>query len=168
MTAFEISDIKHFMSQLLGTSLFDHFLLTEGIISTGITYTIDGHINDSFYSEADIENLRLQNLSYLPFGQLRGTCFSIIKGKNTPVSFHFVFMLSPENMKHTLEQSGSSFTANDISGMFINLTFKNQKLICTTGISYKLFSTDKTLDHEWDLLVEKFFRKHQIPIEKQI
>ncbi|MCU6763209.1 Uncharacterised protein [uncultured Roseburia sp.] len=168
MTAFEISDIKHFMNQLLLTSLFDHFLFTEGTISTGVTYTIDGHINDSFYSEADLKELKLQDLDYLPFGQLRSTCFSIIKGKNTPVSFRFVLMLSPENMRHTIERSGSGFTAADVSGMFINLTYKNQKLICTTGISYKLFSTDKTLDYEWDLMVEKFFHQHQIPIEKQI
>ncbi len=168
MTAFEICDIKHFMSQFLGTPLFDHFLLSEATISTGATFHIDGHKNEAFYGETDMDDLALSDLDYLPFAQLRSTCFSMIRGKNTPVSFRFIFMLSPQNMAQTLSQSGSTYTAEDISAMFLNLNYKNQKLFCTTGISYRLFSTDRTLDQEWDTLVEKFFRKHQIEIEKQI
>ncbi len=91
MTVFEISDIKYFMGRLLGSPMFDHFLLTEAHICAGITYTLDGHINDSFYSEDDLENLHLKGFSYLPFSFLRGTCFDMIKGKNTPIFLPMVY-----------------------------------------------------------------------------
>ena len=168
MTVFEISDIKYFMGRLLGSPMFDHFLLTEAHICAGVTYTLDGHINDSFYSEDDLETLHLKGFSYLPFSFLRGTCFDMIKGKNTPVSFRFVFMLSPENTAHTLARSQSSFRPEDISGMFLNINYRNGRLQCTTGISYRLFSPDKTLEYEWDDLAEKFFRKNQIAVEKSL
>lgn len=168
MTVFEISDIKYFMGRLLGSSMFDHFLLTEANICAGITYTLDGHINDAFYSQEDLEQFHLEDLEYLPFSFLRGTCFHMIKGKNTPLSFRFVFMLSPENTAHTLAQSKSSFLPEDISGMFLNINYRNGRLQCTTGISYRLFSPDKTLEYEWDDLAEKFFRKNQIAIEKSL
>ena len=166
MTAFEISDIKYFMGRLLGSTMFDHFLLTEGVIRAGITYTLDGHINASFYSEEDLEQLHLKGLSYLPFSYLRGTCFQMIKGKNTPLSFRFVFMLSPENMAQTLARSQSRFGPDDISGMFLNITYQNGRLLCTTGISYRLFSPDKTLEYEWADLAERFFHKNQIAVER--
>lgn len=81
----------------------------------------------------------------------------MMKGRNVPLYFQFVFQLSPENMQRTLAQCDSSFTPSDISAMFINLTFKDGKLTATTGISYRIFSLDKSLEQAWDKLVEKFF-----------
>lgn len=167
MTVFEISGIRHFMSRLLGSSLFDHFLLVEGSINAGITYTLDGRINKSFFPETDMEELHLQNLDCIPFSCVRNTCFEIIRGKNTPVSFHFVFKLSPENMAHTIKCCNTSFVPDDISGMFLNINFKDGRLTCTTGISYRLFSADRSLEHEWDRLAVRFFRKNQIEIETE-
>lgn len=165
MTAFEISDIKSFMSRLFGSPLFDHFLLAEATIQTVATYHIDGQLNRSFFSEKELEEKHLSDCPCAPFSLLRESCFTMMKGKNVPLSFQFVFQLSPENMARTLNTSGSTFTSDDVSAMFINLNYKNGKLICTTGISYKLFSMDKSLDREWDALVEKFFKKNRIEID---
>ncbi len=164
MTAFEICDIKQFMSQLLASPLFDNFLLSEATIQTNVTYQIDGQLQTGFYQEDQLEALGISpdTCKYVPFSLVRGNCFDLMKGKNIPLSFRFVFMLSPENMANTLAKTISSFSVNDVSGMFINLTFRGGKLLCTTGISYKIFSVDKTLDQEWDHLVELFFKKHQI------
>ncbi len=165
MTAFEISDIKQFMNRLLGSSLFDNFLLSEAMIQTGVTYQIDGTLQRIFYTEDQLEELGITNSTYVPFSLVRSNCFDLIKGKNVPLAFRFVFLLSPENMANTIEHSHSSFSSNDISGMFINLNYRGGKLTCTTGISYKTFSMDKSLEQEWDMLVEKFFKKAQIEIE---
>ncbi|MBQ8663162.1 MAG: hypothetical protein IJ471_04830 [Eubacterium sp.] len=165
MTAFTISDIKQFMNRLLGSPLFDNFLLSEAMIQTGVTCQIDGSLQKSFYTEEQLEELGITDYPYAPFSLVRGNCFDLMKGKHVPVSFRFVFLLSPENMANTLEHSHSSFTANDISGMFINLNYRGGKLTCTTGISYKTFSMDKTLEQEWDVLVERFFKKSQIEME---
>jgi hypothetical protein len=77
-----------------------------------------------------------------------------------------VFELSPENLRRTLESVHSSYTVSDLSGVFINLKFQNQMLTLTTGISYRIFSADKSLDAEWDTLVKKFLTRNQIAFEE--
>lgn len=165
MIALELVDIKDFMNKLLRSEVFDHFLLQEATIHSSASYVIDGKINRSFYSQQELEELHLENNSYLPFSMLRTNCFDLIKGKRTPTSFRFVFMLSSENLERTLASIGSSFTASDLSGVFLNLKYQNQLLTLTTGISYRIFSPDKTLDNEWDYLVQKFLKQNQIPYE---
>lgn len=97
---------------------------------------------------------------------LRGNCFDLIKGRKTPSAFRFVFLLSPENMKKTVTSVGSSYQSNDITGMYINLKYQNQLLSLTTGIAYNIFSTDKTLESEWDKLVIRFLKQNDISYEE--
>jgi hypothetical protein len=154
------------MNELLRTDTFDHFLLQEAVIVSAATYVIDGHITKDFYSAQELEELGLSGYSMLPFSFLRGSCFDLIKGKKAPASFRFVFELSPENLRRTLESVHSSYTVSDLSGVFINLKFQNQMLTLTTGISYRIFSADKSLNAEWDTLVKKFLTRHQIAFEE--
>ena len=49
--------------------------------------------------------------------------------------------------------------------MYLHFTYKNDVLICTTGISYRLFSLDKSLEQEWDRLVLIFLRQNGIAAE---
>jgi len=154
------------MSKLLKSDTFDNFLLQEAVISNGATYTIDGRISKSFYTEDEIEELELQDLSILPYRLLRNNCFDLIKGKKTPHSFKFIFLLSPENLSKTLAAADSSYSPNDISGVFINLKYQNQLLTLTTGISYNIFSTDKSLENYWDKMIQKFLFQHEIAFEE--
>ena len=80
--------------------------------------------------------------------------------------FKFIFLLSPENLKNTLSSLESSFSENDISGVFLNLRYQNDLLTLTTGISYNIFSTDKTLELQWDRLVKKFLYNNEINFEE--
>lgn len=166
MIALDISGIKDFMHKLLCTETFDHFLLKEATIQTGITWNLEGELNNDFYSTEELDELGLTGLSFLPFGQMRAQCFHLIKGKRTPSYFKFVFLLSPENLSRTLAQTHSTFTPEDITGMFINLKFQHGKLLLTTGISYRIFSVDKSLEQEWDSLVKRFLANHEISFEE--
>lgn len=166
MIALALTDIKDFMNKLLKTNTFDNFLLQEAMITNSATYTINGQLTKDFYSNDELEELQLQNCRFLPFSMLRGNCFDLMKGKRTPVSFRFVFLLSPQNMEKTILSINSSYTTSDISGIYINLKYQNQQLFLTTGISYTIFSTDKTLEKEWDKLVLKFLKQHQISYEE--
>ena len=165
MIALQFADIKDFMNKLLCTELFDHFLLPEATISTFATHTIDGHLHPDFFSPEDEQYDLLKQTAISPFSLLRPICFQLIKGNRTPLGFKFVFQLSPENQRRTVEKSGSSFKTEDITGMFLNLKYQDQKLTCTTGISYRTFSMDKSLEQEWDRLVTVFFKNHKIPYE---
>ena len=166
MIALEITNKKDFMNKLLRSETFDNFLLQEAIITSGATYQIDGRINKGFYSEEEVEEMGIAGYRMLPFSFLRGNCFDLIKGKKTPAAFKFVFLLSPDNLEKTIAAAGSPFTRNDITGTFINLTFQNQLLTLTTGISYSIFSLDKSLENYWDESVEKFLNKNEIEYEK--
>ena len=146
MIALKLTDIKSFMNQLLCSDTFDHFLLSEASITKDATFTIDGHINAAF--------------------KLRSVCYQLIRGRQTPLFFKFVLMLSPQNTANVLARSGSSYLPSDISGIFINIIFQNGTLHLTTGISYTVFSTDRGLEHEWNLLIKKFLTKHAIPYDE--
>ena len=154
------------MNKLLRSEIFDHFFLQEAVITGGATYTLNGQITKGFYSEEELTELHLNGYRFLPFSMLRGNCFDLIKGKKTPSSFRFVFLLSPENTQKTITSVGSSYKPSDVTGMYINLKFQNQLLSLTTGIAYNIFSTDKTLENEWDKLVVKFLKQHEISFEE--
>lgn len=166
MIALELTDVKDFMNKLLRSEVFDHFHLQEAVITSGATYTINGQITKGFYSEEELTELHLEGCRFLPFGMLKTNCFDLIKGKKTPSAFRFVFLLSPENMEKTLTAVGSSYKASDVTGMYINLKYQNQLLSLTTGIAYNIFSTDKTLENEWDKMVVKFLKQHEIAFEE--
>lgn len=166
MIALNISEIKDFMNKLLCTDTFDNFLLKEATIQNSMTYNLDGTLNTDFFSSEELETVGLTGLTFLPYGQVRTQCFNLIKGKRTPSYFKFVLLLSPANLARTLEQTHSSFTPEDITGMFVNLKFQNGKLLLTTGISYRIFSVDKSLEQEWDSLMKRFLANHEITFEE--
>lgn len=166
MIALELTDIKDFMNKLLRSEVFDHFLLQEAVITSSATYTINGQITKGFFTEEELEELHLNGCRFLPFSMLKGNCFDLIKGKKTPSSFRFVFLLSPTNLEKTITAVGSSYKASDVTGMYINLKYQNQLLSLTTGIAYNIFSTDKTLEAEWDKMVVKFLKQHEITFDE--
>lgn len=166
MIALELTDIKSFMNKLLTTNTFDNFLLQEAVIQGNASFVIDGHLQKGFYSEEELETLHLTKDNILPFSMLKTNCYDLIKGKKTPSSFKFVFLLSHDNLENTLRSLSSSYTIQDLSGVFMNIKYQNQLLTLTTGISYRIFSTDKSLEQEWDRLVMKFLRQHEISYEE--
>lgn len=166
MIALNILEIRDFMNKLLIGDVFDHFLLKEAVIQTDVTWTLDGTLHSDFYSSDELEEQGLSGFSFLPFEKLRSRCFDLIKGKRTPAYFKFVFLLSPDNLARTLAQTHSQFTPEDITGMFLNMKFQNGQLIVTTGISYRIFSADKSLEQEWDQLIIRFFKNHEITFEE--
>ena len=166
MIALALPEVKIFMNKLLCSEIFDNFLLQEAVIQNSISYQIQGTLHPDFYSAEELEAEHLTGLSFIPYGKVRSQCFNLIKGKRTPTFFKFVLLLSPANLQNTLQQTHSSFTAQDISAVFLNLKFQNNKLLLTTGISYRTFSTDKSFEQEWDILIKKFLKNHEIIFEE--
>ncbi len=166
MVALSIVDIKDFMNKLLRSEVFDHFLLQEASISGHISYVLDGHLNMNFYAKNELEELGLSGLAFTPFSMVRSHCYDLIKGKRTPSSFKFVFLLSPENLERTLTKSGSGLTPADITACYLNLKYQNQQLVVTTGVSYRTFVLDKSFEFEWDSLIKKFLKNNLISFEE--
>ena len=136
MKAFYMKDQKHFMNQLLKSELFDHFLLAEATIHGAVSYQIDGHVNRDFYDADELAAITADGSEYLPFSYLRPVFFELIRGRHTPLYLKFVFLLSPSNAKKTILSSDTGFGPDDISGIFLNLTFRDGQMVLTTGVSF--------------------------------
>lgn len=162
MIAVQIQDIKDFMSKLLLGNAFDSFWLSEASITTSVSYTIDGFLHSEFYDTQEAELLQEEGRTYALWRDMKPFCFSVIKGKKTPLSFKIVFMLSKKNTQKLLASSKLSYQLEDIFGLFVNFQFDGQYLTCTTGTSLKTFSLDKSLDRVWDEMILKFFKQQQI------
>ncbi len=161
MIALKITETKNFMAKLLTSNVFDAFLLEECTITTFNTFHIDGHVNHDFYKEESENSLTLSL-----WGEMRPLCYQIIRGKNTPLNFKFVFHLSPSNTEKLLQQTQSSFTILDVHALVLSVRFDGSNIQCTTGTSLSLFSMDKSLEQSWDSMVKKFFTASSIPFEE--
>lgn len=159
MISLHLINVKDFMSHLLLTETFDNFYFIEGEIVTFNTFTIDGFIQKDFY-DTD-EGLT----EYSCWKALRDYCFSLIRGKRTPLSFRFVFSLSRENIDRTVRQSAPALNPEDVKGLYLNIRYSGSRLSCVTGTSFKTFTLDKSLEIAWDDMVKKFLKQKEIEFE---
>ena len=160
MIALALTDVKECMGKLLLSETFDPFYFIEGEIVTFSTFTIDGYLKKDFY---DAENA--PEREYALWKDVREFCFSIIKGKRTPLSFKFVLGLSDSNIEKLLIQQELDFKPQDVRGLYINLKYDGQNLQCVTGTAMNLFTMDKSLEQAWDKMIQKFFTQKEIKYE---
>lgn len=160
MLAFELTEVKECMSKLLLSDIFDPFLFIEGVIVTFGTFHIDGFLKKEFFEE-DCAPER----EYMLWKDVREYCFSLIKGKRTPLRFQFVFGLSKSNIEKLLTGQGLSYTLQDVKGLYLNIKYDGKGLQCTTGTSMNLFTMDKSLEQAWDTMVQKFLMQKEIAFE---
>lgn len=160
MISLTLTDIKEFTSQLLLKDTFDNFSFIEGEIVTFNTFHIDGFIQKDFFDT----NTELPE--YSCWKNVREFCLHIIRGKRTPLSFRFVLSLTPENIARLIAQNKSSLRPEEVHGLYLNLHFDGTQLTCVTGTSLKTFTLDKSLEHVWDEMAEKFLHQKGIPFEK--
>ena len=165
MKAFYLKDQKQFMNRLLESKLFDHFLLMEASIHGAISYSVDGHINREFFGSEVLNEWASDGSEYIPFSYFRPICYELIRGKHTPLYMKFVFLLSPANTAKTIASTDTGFSAEDVSGIFLNLTFRDGQMVLTTGVSYRTFTPDRSLDNAWDTLAARFLSSHGIDFD---
>lgn len=166
MLALNILDVKDFMNQLLIRDTFDPFSLIEASIVTFSTFTIDGKLQQEFFDTDTLATLKETSQSYAAWRDLKSYCFSIIRGKRTPVSFKIVFRLPSAQMQKLFEASPSGIFPEQIGGLYLNLQYKNKALLCTTGVSFHSFVLNKYPEQLWDSMVTDFLQKHGIAFEQ--
>lgn len=168
MIALSITDVKGFMKQLLTMECFDNFLVLETLIATATTFTIDGRLNQEFLE--DSENGEVKETDSIrdnlqTWGMVRPICFELIKGKKLPLYFKAVLQLSGDNTSRFLNSINTSFSRNDVSGLYMNISFDRKELRIVTGTSVRTFSMDKSLEQEWDSMVKRFLTKNNIEFD---
>lgn len=158
-------DTKKCTSALFLQSVFDSFYFIEGTITTFNQYQIDGRLKKEFFRQGAEEEAQVSDREYALWKEQREFCFSIIKGKRTPLAFRLVFSLSAPNVMRLVEKEELSFTDTDIQGLYLNFKYDGSTLTCTTGTSMNLFTMDKSLEQAWDKMAQRIFAKHEIPFE---
>lgn len=175
MIALNILDIKKFMSAFLIGSLFDDYLLIESQITTFCTFSIDGRLEKLFGAEggSDAEETAKnrdtsedQGADYVRWSAVREKCFSVIKGKHTPLFFKFVFFFPPEKLREFLNRTDSPLLPQQLGGLCLNLRFDGTNLFLTTGLSLKVFSPDRELGRAWDDFVRQLLIDHDILVSE--
>lgn len=154
-------DTKKCMSELLLHETFDSFLFIEGDITTFNQFHIDGFLKKKFFSDEEIEER--SGIDYSYWKDIREFCFSIIKGKHTPLDFKFIFSLPAADMEGFLIRVGLNLTTADVKGLYLNFRYNGESLSCITGTSFHTFVPDKSLEQAWDKEVLQIFEQLGIP-----
>lgn len=157
-----LMNTKNCMSVLLLSDRFDHFSFVGGEITTYCTFQIDGTYHPEFYPE----NEETSPDPYVRWKQVREYCFSLIKGKQTPLRFHFILSLAPDQIEALLQKEELPYQTSDIKGLYLNFRYDGTRLTCTTGTSFHTFVLDKSLEHLWDSTVPKLFIKNRMEFEE--
>lgn len=157
MIALRIEEIKEFTSGLFLGTIFDCFLLREATVITFNTFSIDGHIKQGYYSERELEENQIEDLS--AWAVIKPICFSLLKGKKLPGSFQITLQLCPADMEEFLLRSQVGLAAEQIGGLYINIRYEEGSLYCVTGTSLKVFTLDKAIEIEWDEYIRIFLRQ---------
>lgn len=165
MTACRITELKKFMSHLLGSDCFDSFLLKEASIVTYNTFLIDGQIRKEFYPKEERDDPGLHPYELSRWKDMRPLCFSLIKGTNTPLSFKFVLHLIPDAAEKMIQKSGDDISPGFVHSFVVTIRYDGSDITCTTGVSLSGFSLDKTAETLWDKTFLKFLEKKEIGFE---
>ena len=157
-----IMNTKNCMSVLLLSDRFDSCYVIGGEITTYCTFQIDGTYHPEFF--ADKEDAGSE--PYVRWSYVREYCLSLIKGKQTPLRFHFILSLSPDQIEALLQRADLPYRSGDIKGLYLNFRFDGTRLLCTTGTSFHTFVQDKSLEHLWDGTVMKLFASKGLEFEE--
>jgi len=165
MIALQINSMKQFMNHLLVADTFEPFLLEEAVIGTASTFTIDGHVNQAFYSN-DESDATEQKYDLRPWSELKGLCFDLIKGKRTPLFFRFVLHLMPEKASALLEKEHCGLDLSQLKALVLNIRYDGSKAVLTTGTAFHTFVLSKEPDVIWDKAMKKYLSGKGISYEE--
>lgn len=103
--------------------------------------------------------------SFVPGSVFALCCFSIIKGKQPPVSFQITFFLDKDKASNLFNDP---MLANnqDIDGFTLHLSYRNHTLSLSTGTVFSRFSLDRDSERLWDHYVAAWIKQKQLDFEE--
>ncbi len=162
MRSFQIQDKNVFMTKLLTRDVFDRFLLTEASITSYATFEVDGAFHSEYFKDQTDWKEDEKDAGYCQWTRVRPFIYDLTKGKLTPLKMRIVLSLAPTGIRKLINENCVTVPMEQIGGLFVNIQFDGAEILCTSGISTKVFTTDRSLEQVWDEMVEKFFQQNQI------
>ncbi|MBO4872593.1 MAG: hypothetical protein J5496_04170 [Lachnospiraceae bacterium] len=139
MLGLSVIRLKDFTRHLFVSDSFDDFYLSEARFATSFTASFDGKILS--------ENAPSP---YISWGRLRPLAYQLIKGKELPKSFSLVLVYPEEKTAALLAAAGREADPENLPSLFLNLRYRQEQLMLTTGISEQSFFPDFELPKLWD------------------
>lgn len=164
MVSLKMEDLKTFTAQLFLKDTFDGWLVREAVIVTFNSFTIDGRIRQGFYTEKELEENKIEELS--SWKVLRPICYSLIKGKKLPESFQITLQLPPDDVEEFLQNAQLDLTVDQVQGLYMNVRYENNEIHCVSGTSLNIFTLDRQIEIEWDEATRLYFKDRQIPYDE--
>ncbi len=165
MLAIKITDVKAFMHHLLIGNTFDCFETVEVSITTFNTFSIDGKLKRDFFDTDTLDIFGQRHMNYSLWKELKPYSYSIIRGKQPPLHFKIIFQLPADRIQAVLKEIHTQAISEIVRGLYLNLQYKNNELLCTTGVSLGAFVPDKRVEHEWDTFVKTFLKDQHITFD---
>ena len=164
MLALTLSSLKDATSHLFAQSTFDCFDVLTVTISSYITFSMDGHLNAAFFDNSEDTDTREPD-RLCSWKRLRPICFSIIKGKQPPVSFQITLFLDRDRAA-SLFSDGLLSQNQDIDGFTLHLSYRNHTLTFSTGTVFTRFSLDRDSERLWDQYILAWAKSQQLSFEE--
>ncbi len=166
MVALSVKSTKNIMGALLMTEAFDDFEVCEVTITTFNTFSIDGHIEKNFYTSEEINDMQEGLPIFSSWKDIRPICFSLIKGKKTPVSFKFILQANSRLIDELCSNAEVTVQRDLIKGLVLNIKYEEGRVNLVSACSYKTFTMDKSLDEAWDKYLPQLLNKLKLDYEE--
>lgn len=153
MEIFSIDEKTEYLKELFEKEKYDSFYLYEARVKTKLDYYVNGRLNREYFDTEEQADLP----EYVEWKDIKQIVYSYIKGKRLPIGFKIILMFNRENISRLLEMNNLPVKTEDVSALFMNVVYEHEALSVTTGISLKIFTMDKTLEHVWDDTVKKYY-----------
>ncbi len=148
------------MTLLFSRDYFDAYALEEGEITTYAAFNIDGRFRPEFFKNEDSGGTADgASLEFVPWGKIRETCASLIKGKNTPLSIRLVLWQDPSKYPDIPNRE-------NVRSLLIMIRFDGSSLSVTSGLNKIDFSLDRSAESFWDAEIPKILLKAGVDFEE--
>ena len=161
MIALQITDQKLFTRKLFLEETFDGFALIRARFQTKCVFDMDVRLIPEYYNEEERRLLEEEGRHYSSWKEIKPYCTFLIKGKRLPLSFDIQLMAIPRP-----GMSPDGISPDDVTGLSLNIQYRNSRFLCTTGVSYRRFILDKAPETAWDHRVKSFFFQETISFEE--
>lgn len=151
MQSFDVTNRKEFMARLLKSDLFDTFEVREVSAHVAFKMVLDGKRNKEYFNDIN-EDPDATYSDYLTWGEMRKHVYELMIGKKLPTYFKIVLSTSKEKTQQL---------STDAATFFLNISFKDNKINCTTGTAYLGFTMDKSSEKLWDERMQHFLLKYE-------
>lgn len=168
MRCLKITDTRTFMAALFTKPLLDQFFVEEIQIVTAYTVHLNGRSVPAFYTEEELNDMPDGLPEFAFWEQLRPICFSIIKGKKTPVSFNLT-LHAPAAISDTLcAREECTVQKEQVQALTCSIRYADGICRIVNGTSFKTFLPDKSLDKLWDEKLCAFLSEAGIAFEEEL